>query len=107
MDVSFSRTVEKPLDGSEFECTISPLKADCALNEGQNGKSRWRYVGCPRNSPWLNDTQATDAGSANLNEMAGLQYPYLQGTQVADAGLAELKKMKGLKYLDLSYNVSP
>ena len=39
MGGSFSRTAEKPVDSGHFERTISRLKADCLLEDGQMGNT--------------------------------------------------------------------
>jgi serine/threonine protein kinase len=50
----------------------------------------------------LTNTQATDAGLAQLKEIKGLALLYLDGTKVSGAGLAQLKELKSPGLLSLS-----
>jgi len=49
---------------------------------------------------WLDDTQVTDAGLANLEGLAGLEFLWLYDTQVTDAGVADLKKALPNVYIE-------
>jgi internalin A len=52
----------------------------------------------------LNDTQVTDAGLADLRELAKLEVLRLRGTKMIDSGFREhLLDLKELKRLDLSH----